>query len=82
MMGTGGVCWQTSFPDTFFFFFFVVLGFELRPYTLNHSASHLDFFEIGSQELFSQGVLRSSGSASCIARMTGVSHRLLASRCF
>jgi hypothetical protein len=42
--------------DTFlFFFFFLVLGLELKPYTLNHSASPffvMDFFEVGAQELF------------------------------
>jgi hypothetical protein len=37
------------------FFFFVVLGFELRAYTLSHSTSPtfvMGFFEIGSHELF------------------------------
>jgi hypothetical protein len=34
--------------------FFVVLGFELRAYTLSHSAALFcdGFFEIGSRELF------------------------------
>jgi hypothetical protein len=38
---------------------FVVLGFELRAYTLSHTTSHPSFFcegffEIGSHELFAQ----------------------------
>jgi hypothetical protein len=36
-------------------FFFPVLGFELRAYTSSHSTSPffvIEFFEIGSQELF------------------------------
>jgi hypothetical protein len=38
-----------------FFFFFVVLGFELRAYTLSHSTSpFLYFLEIGSYEVFAQ----------------------------
>jgi hypothetical protein len=39
------------------FFFFVVLGLELRAFTLNHSTSPTfckGFFEIGSHELFAQ----------------------------
>jgi hypothetical protein len=38
-----------------FFFFFVVLGLELRAYALSHSTSPffvMGVFEIGSQELF------------------------------
>jgi hypothetical protein len=38
-----------------FFSFFVVLGFELRAFTLSHSTSPIsvkDFFEIGSCKLF------------------------------
>jgi hypothetical protein len=38
------------------FFFFSVLGFELRAYTLRHSISPffvMNFFEIGSRKLFS-----------------------------
>jgi hypothetical protein len=37
--------------------FFVVLGFELRAYTLNHSTTPffiMGFFEIGSHELFAR----------------------------
>jgi hypothetical protein len=37
------------------FFFFVVLGLELRAYTLSHCISpffEVGFFEIGSWELF------------------------------
>jgi hypothetical protein len=39
---------------TFFFSFFVVLGLELRAYILSHSTNPfvMDFFEIGSLELF------------------------------
>jgi hypothetical protein len=40
-----------------FFFSFVVLGFELRAYTLSHSTSPFlgwGFFKIGSHELFAQ----------------------------
>jgi hypothetical protein len=41
-----------------FFFFFVVLGFEVRAYTLCYSTSpflrFFFFFELGSQELFVQ----------------------------
>jgi hypothetical protein len=49
------------------FFFFAVLGFELRAFILSHSTSPffvLGFFEIGSQELFAQAgfELRSSRS--------------------
>jgi hypothetical protein len=43
-----------------FFFFFVVLGFELKAYTLNHSTSPpfflIDFLEIVSHKLFAQAV--------------------------
>jgi hypothetical protein len=38
-------------------FFFLLLGFELRAYTLSHSTSPIfvmGFFEIGSRELFAQ----------------------------
>jgi hypothetical protein len=38
-----------------FFFFFTLLGFELRAYTLSHSTSPsfvVGFFELGPQELF------------------------------
>jgi hypothetical protein len=38
-------------------FFLVVLGFELRAYTLSHSTSPFflkGFFEIGSRELFAK----------------------------
>jgi hypothetical protein len=40
-----------------FFFFFAVLGLELRAYTLSHSTSPvflMGFFEIGCGELFAQ----------------------------
>jgi hypothetical protein len=39
---------------------FAVLGLELRAYTLSHSTSPIfvmDFFEIGSPELFSWAIL-------------------------
>jgi hypothetical protein len=38
--------------------FFAVLGFELRTYTLSHFTSPffvMNFFEIGSRELFERG---------------------------
>jgi hypothetical protein len=41
----------------FFFFFFPVLEFEFRAYTLNHSTSPffvMAFFEIGSHEPFAR----------------------------
>jgi hypothetical protein len=45
-----------SFSFGFFWgFFLVVLGFELRAYTLSHSTSPvfvMGFFEIGSHRLF------------------------------
>jgi hypothetical protein len=40
-----------------FFFFFLVLGLELRAYTLSQSTALffvMGFFEIGSPELFAQ----------------------------
>jgi hypothetical protein len=38
------------------FFFFVVLGFKLRAYTLGHTTTFfvMGTFEIGSHELFAQ----------------------------
>jgi hypothetical protein len=45
-----------------FFFFFVVLGFELRAYTLSHSTSPFfvtGFFEIRFYELFAQAGFKS-----------------------
>jgi hypothetical protein len=44
-----------SFIKNSFFFFFAVLGLELRAFTLSHSTSPIfviRFFEIGSGELF------------------------------
>jgi hypothetical protein len=44
-----------------FFSFFAILGFELRAFTLSHSTSPffvMNFFEIGSQELFARGWLQ------------------------
>jgi hypothetical protein len=44
-------------PKSHYFFFFVVLGLELRAYTLSLSTSPvfmMGFFEIGFQELFAQ----------------------------
>jgi hypothetical protein len=53
---------SSSYP----FFFFAVLGFELRAYTLSHSTSRFcdEFFEIGAHELFPRAgfELRSSRS--------------------
>jgi hypothetical protein len=48
-----------------FFFFFAMLGFELRAYTLSHSTSSIfviGFFEIGSHELFAQAGLEPQSS--------------------
>jgi hypothetical protein len=45
---------ETGFSDLFFFFF-SVLGLELRAYTLSHSTSPfftMNFFEILSRQLF------------------------------
>jgi hypothetical protein len=58
----------------------VVLGFELRAYTLSHSIRTffvMGFFEIESHKLFPQGWLRTSIlliSASWVDMITGVSH--------
>jgi hypothetical protein len=41
----------------YFIFFFAVLGFELRVFTLSHSTISFFVFEIGSHELFAQGWL-------------------------
>jgi hypothetical protein len=46
-----------------FFFFFAVLGFELRAYTLSHSTSPffvLDIFKIGSCGIICLGWLQTS----------------------
>jgi hypothetical protein len=43
----------------FFFFFLVVLGLELRAYTLSHSTQPIfvmEFFELGSHKLFAQAI--------------------------
>jgi hypothetical protein len=64
-------------------FFFVVLEFELRTYTLSHSTSHFLwwFFEIVSWTVcpgwFWTAILLIA--ASWVARITGVSHQHLAS---
>jgi hypothetical protein len=50
-------------------FFLSVLGFELRPYTLSHSASPFlvkVFFEIGSLELFAQVALNRDPPELCL----------------
>jgi hypothetical protein len=50
------LCFSELF-GAFFFFFFSVLGLELRPFALSHSTSpifEMGFFEIGSYELFSR----------------------------
>jgi hypothetical protein len=49
--------WLYIYIIYFFCFCFVFLGIELRAYTLSHSTSFffvMDFFEIGSQELFAK----------------------------
>jgi hypothetical protein len=55
------------FGLTFFvFFFFAVLGFELRAYTLSHSKPLfvMGFLKIGSGKLFSQAGFRPQSSWS------------------
>jgi hypothetical protein len=62
--------------------FFVVLGFELRAYTLSHSTTQFfvkSFFKIGSHRTICPGWLQTMIlliSASRIAKITGASHRL------
>jgi hypothetical protein len=54
----GFLCLRAQHGPIFFFFFFAVLGFELKAYTLSHSTSPfffflvMSFFEIGSHKLF------------------------------
>jgi hypothetical protein len=71
------LCW----PQTLFFFFFEVLGLELRAYTLSHSTNPF-FFVLG---VFRDRVLRTIClgwlqtvvlliSASKVARIIGLSH--------
>jgi hypothetical protein len=53
----------------FFFFFFMVLGLELRAYTLSHFTSPffvIEFFEIGSQKLFARLALNSNSPDLCL----------------
>jgi hypothetical protein len=76
-------CWcKELFSLKMVFFIFAVLGFELRAYTLTHSTRPFFgwvFFEIGTGELFCLAWLQTSIlliSASRLARITGVSHRL------
>jgi hypothetical protein len=63
-----------------FFFLVMVLGLELRAFTLSHSTSSFlwrFFFEIGSHKLFAQCWLRTVIlliSASWVARIIGMSH--------
>jgi hypothetical protein len=55
--------------DGYFFFPLVVLGFELRAYTLSHSTSPLvvmSFFEIGSCELFAWAGFKPPSSRSLL----------------
>jgi hypothetical protein len=64
-----------------FFFFFAVLEFDLRAFTLDHSTS--PFFVKGTHELFAQGWLRTPIlpiSASSVGTTTGVIHQRLAER--
>jgi hypothetical protein len=66
------------FCNQIFFFFFVVLEFELRAYTLRHSTSPFEwffFFKIGSQEPFAWGwfwIAILLISASWVSRITGM----------
>jgi hypothetical protein len=53
--------WEQQQSKIFFLFFFVILGFELRAYTLSHSPAlfvkgfcFCFCFQIGSHELFAQ----------------------------
>jgi hypothetical protein len=50
----------------FFFFFLMILGFELRAYTLSHFTSTfcVGFFKIGSRELFAWVVFEPQSSCS------------------
>jgi lysylphosphatidylglycerol synthetase-like protein (DUF2156 family) len=70
-----------------FVYLLVVLGLELRAFTLSHSTSSPPpflwwiFFKIGSHEIFARGWLGTLIlliSASRVARITGVSHQGLA----
>jgi hypothetical protein len=53
-----------------FFFFFVVLGFELKAYTLNHSTSFfvcvMGVFKIESRILFAQLALNHDPPDLCL----------------
>jgi hypothetical protein len=65
------------------FFFFVVLGLELRAYTLSHSTSHCwkGFFKIESSWIVCPGwpwTVIVLISASWVARITGLRHSYLA----
>jgi hypothetical protein len=73
--------WCHFFPLTFYLFIFVVLGFELRAYTLNHSTN--PFCDGVFQDRISPAscwlqIMILLISASWVARITGVSHRRLA----
>jgi hypothetical protein len=63
MLSQGESSLSLDTPSWIFFFFFVVLGLELRHFTLSHSTSPLfcvceGFFQDRSQELFASGWLQ------------------------
>jgi hypothetical protein len=69
----------TSLTRLLSFFFFSVLGFELRAYNLSHSKPFFcdGFLKIGSQKLFAQAGFKSTLlliSVFLVARITEVSH--------
>jgi hypothetical protein len=73
---------EAIWTKTLFFFFLVVLGFELRasPEPLHQPCFVLSIFKIGSWELFVWGWLWTVillTSASWVAGITGVSHQHL-----
>jgi hypothetical protein len=74
------LCWIWLSGITVFFFFFPVLGIELRAYTLSHSTSPffvMGFFKIRIWELFCRGWPQAMillVSASCVARIIGMNH--------
>jgi hypothetical protein len=61
--------WLGSHKHCSFFRFFVVLGFELRDYTLSHTTSPFfvkGIFEIGSHELSPRLALNHDPSYLCL----------------
>jgi hypothetical protein len=63
--------------ELLFFFFFVILGFELRAFTLSHYTSPIfvmGFFEVGSRELFAWAGFEPCSPDLWVVRIIGVSH--------